>query len=483
MNALTQPPPATRRGLTTASLMILMALSAVEATVVATAMPTVVADLGGVALYGWVAAAYFLTVTVATPIYGKLSDSLGRKPVALASVGLFLLGSLGCGAAGSIGALIAARAIQGIGAGGMQPVTLTIIGDLYSLEERGKVQGAMSAVWATASVVGPLLGGWIVAFASWRWVFWVNLPVGLMGLAVLLRAYHELPRARSRRAVDVKGATLFTASTLALLAGAHGTLPLVTVPLAALTAWAFVRVESRAEDPMLPIGLLRERVIAATSVSGLILGAAMMTSLVMLPLFAQGALRLTPTQAGSSVAPMLFGWPIAAFVTSRLLPRLGPRTPMLAGSTLIAAALAAIAVTLGRDVSITAVRGWMFVYGLGMGLVSTASLLTVQSSVPWSERGVATALNLFARAIGGALGTGGFGALLAYRLVGAVPPALVRAVLDAEARASVSAADLARVAEGLTHAVRPIFIALAALAAVNVAVVTAVPRELRRAES
>jgi EmrB/QacA subfamily drug resistance transporter len=387
MNAPLAANRITHRGLTTAALMTLMALSAVEATVVSTAMPTVIADLGGVALYGWVAAAYFLTVTVATPIYGKLADTVGRKPVALASVALFLVGSFACGAAGSIGWLIAARALQGIGAGGMQPVTLTIIGDLYPLEERGKVQGAMSGVWATASVVGPLLGGWIVHAASWRWVFWVNIPVGLLGVAVLLRAYHEPARARAGGAVDLPGATLFTAATVALLLGVHGTAPALTLPVALFAALAFVRVETRAEDPMLPLALLRERVIAATSGSGLILGAAMMTSLVMLPLFAQGALRLSPTQAGSSVAPMLFGWPLAAFLTSRVLARVGPRAPMVLGSLLIAAALAALARALGPAVSIHTLQAWMLVYGLGMGMVSTASLLAVQSAVPWSRRG------------------------------------------------------------------------------------------------
>lgn len=475
-------PPGTRRGLTTAALMSLMALSAVEATVVSTAMPTVIADLGGVDLYGWVAAAYFLTVTVATPIYGKLADSLGRKPVALMSVALFLLGSLACGAAGSIGWLIAARALQGVGAGGMQPVTLTIIGDLYPLEERGKVQGAMSAVWATASVAGPLLGGWIVHAASWRWVFWVNIPVGVLGVAVLLRAYHEAPRARGRSAVDLAGAALFTASTVSLLLGAHGTLAAVTLPLAAVTAALFVVVEGRAQDPVLPIQLLRERVIAATSASGLMLGAAMMTSLVMLPLFAQGALRLAPAQAGSSVAPMLFGWPVAAFVTSRVLARVGPRAPMLLGSLLIAASLLTLAQALRADITLGVLQGLMLVYGLGMGLVSTASLLAVQSSVPWSQRGVATAVNLFARAIGGALGTGGFGALLAYRLRDAAPSELVRAVLDLDGAQRVGAAQAAVVAQALTHAMRPIFAALAALAVLNALVVTAVPRALRRAE-
>lgn len=483
MNAPLAAHRSTHRGLTTAALMTLMALSAVEATVVSTAMPTVIADLGGVSLYGWVAAAYFLTVTVGTPIYGKLADTLGRKPVALASVALFLLGSFACGAAGSIGWLIAARALQGIGAGGMQPVTLTIIGDLFPLEERGKVQGAMSGVWATASVVGPLLGGWIVHAASWRWVFWVNVPVGLLGVAVLLRAYHEPARARAGGAVDLPGAALFTAATVALLLGVHGTAAALTLPAAALAAWAFVRVETRAEDPMLPLALLRERVIAATSGSGLILGAAMMTSLVMLPLYAQGALRLSPTQAGSSVAPMLFGWPLAAFLTSRVLARVGPRAPMLLGSLLIAGALTALARSLGPAVSVHTLQAWMLVYGLGMGMVSTASLLAVQSSVPWSRRGVATAVNLFARAIGGALGTGGFGALLAYRLRAAAPAELVRAVLHAEGARPVTEAQAQTVTAALTHAMGPVFASLAALAVVNLLVVTAVPPTLHRAES
>lgn len=478
MNASIDAAPTTRRALTTAALLLLMALSAMEATVVSTAMPTVIAELGGVAHYGWVAAAYFLAVTVATPVYGKLADSLGRKPVALFSVALFLLGSFASGLAGNIAVLIAARAVQGLGAGGLQPVTLTIVGDLYTLEERGRVQGLFSGVWAASGIAGPLLGGWIVHEASWRWVFWVNVPIGLLGAAVLVRAYHEGRAEGARATLDVPGAALFSVATLALLLGVNGT---ATAPMLAASAAlfaAFVRVEARAEDPMLPVSLLRERVIAVTSVSGFLLGAAMMASLLMLPLYAQGVLHRSPTEAGASVAPMLLGWPLAAMVTSRLLSRVGVRPPVLVGSALIALSLIALALTISPRVRVGTLQGWMFVYGLGMGLAATATLLAVQASVPWSRRGVATSTNLFARSVGGALGTGGLGALLAHRLHGRVPAGVIRALLDAHHRHDHAMSAAAR---GLAQAMQPIFSVLAVLAVLNLAVVTLVPERLHRA--
>lgn len=482
MNAPIPDAPSTSRRLTTAALLLLMALSAMEATVVSTAMPTVIAELGGVSLYGWVTAAYFLAITVATPIYGKLADSLGRKPVALAGVALFLLGSFASGLAGSIGVLIAARAVQGLGAGGLQPVTLTIVGDLYPLEERGRVQGLFSGVWAVSGIAGPLLGGWIVHETSWRWVFWLNVPIGLLGAAVLVRAYHERREASAPPTLDLAGAALLSAATLALLLGVNGTLAAPMLAASAVALWAFARVESRAADPMLPIAMLRERVIAVTSASGFLLGAAMMASLMLLPLYAQGALARSPTEAGSSVAPMLLGWPLAAMVTSRMLSRVGPRPPVLLGSALIALALVALAATLGPRARVSTIQAWMFVYGLGMGLASTATLLAVQASVPWSRRGVATSTNLFARAIGGAIGSGAMGGLLARRLEGRVPSEVVRALLDAHTRAGLPVRVAHRAARGLAAAMHPIFTALALLALANLAVVFLVPRELRRAK-
>lgn len=478
MNAPSHAQPSTRRALTTAALLLLMALSAMEATVVSTAMPTVIAELGGVSHYGWVAAAYFLAVTVATPIYGKLADSLGRKPVALFGVALFLLGSFASGLAGNIAVLIAARAVQGLGAGGLQPVTLTIVGDLYTLEERGKVQGLFSGVWAASGIAGPLLGGWIVHAISWRWVFWVNVPIGLLGAAVLVRAYHERREAAGRPSLDVAGATLFSVATLALLLAVNGTATAPMLLASAAGFAAFVRVEARAHDPMLPIALLRERVIAVTSVSGLLLGAAMMASLLMLPLYAQGVLMRSPTEAGTSVAPMLLGWPLAAMVTSRMLSRVGVRPPVLLGSALIAVALIAVALTLSPRSRVGTIQAWMFVYGIGMGLAATATLLAVQASVPWSRRGVATSTNLFARSIGGALGTGGLGALLAHRLEGRVAPGVIRALLDVHHRHDHAMRHAAR---GLAHAMSPIFSVLAVLAVLNLAVVTLVPARLHRA--
>lgn len=482
MNAPTETVPMTSRAITTAALLLLMAMSAMEATVVATAMPTVIAELGGVSHYGWVSAAYFLAVTVATPVYGKLADARGRKPVALAGVALFLIGSFVSGLAPNIAVLIAARAVQGLGAGGLQPVTLTIVGDLYTLEERGKVQGFFSGIWAASSIAGPLLGGWIVHALSWRWVFWVNVPIGLVGALVLVRAYHEARAPEGRPGLDVAGAAWLSLGTLALLLGVNGTLTVPMLVASVVGLWAFVRAETTARDPMLPIALLRERVIAVTSVSGFILGAAMMASLMLVPLYAQGVLQRSPTEAGTSVAPMLLGWPIAAMATSRILSRVGPRPPVLVGSALIAAALGALALTIDARTRVGTIQAWMFVYGVGMGLAATATLLAVQTSQPWSRRGVATATNLFARSIGGAIGTGALGALLARRLEGRVPVDIVRALLDVHTRHGQSARALRRAARGLADAMHPIFWALAILALANLAVVTLVPRELKRAE-
>ncbi|MBI5518059.1 MAG: MFS transporter [Deltaproteobacteria bacterium] len=472
--------PRTHRRLTTAAILLVMAMSALEATVVSTAMPTVIAELGGVAYYGWVAASYLLAVTVSVTVYGKLADSYGRRPVFLAGIAMFLLGSLACGASGSIPVLIAARLLQGLGAGAIQPTTMTLIGDLYTLEERGRVQGLFGAVWGVSGIVGPLVGGWLLRGLSWRWVFWVNIPFGVLGALVFLYGYREARPARAPAALDLQGAASLGLSAGCLLLGCGGHRPAVTLTVSALAAVLFVLVERRAEDPMVPLGLLRERTVAVTTASTMLLGGAMMGALTFMPLYAQGVLRATPTQAGATVAAMLVGWPIASAVTARLLVKVGFRRPMLLGSWVVAAALLGIAATLSPAVPRWSLQAWMVLYGLGMGVANTASLLVVQTSVDASRRGVVTGVNAFGRSIGSAVGTGALGALLTWRLLGLLPFETVQALLRPDRRGEPLPGDPAALAEALSRALLPLFWVLAGVGLLNVLVAHAMPEDSPR---
>src|SRR5690242_2086604 len=267
----------THRPLTVVSLLLGLFLAAMEMTVVSTAMPTAVGDLGGLNLYAWAFAAYMLTATVTVPIHGKLADLHGRKPVMLAGLALFLVGSFACGQARTMEALIAFRALQGLGAGAIQPIALTIVGDLFDVRERARWQGVFGAVWGIAGLVGPLLGGAIVHYLSWRWVFYVNLPLGLGCAAVLSAAYHERVERHEHR-LDLVGALLLTCgivSALLAVRSGPGTMALVGVSLSCLGL--FLGVEARAKEPLLPLDLFRQRVIAVASGTGALVGAAMIS--------------------------------------------------------------------------------------------------------------------------------------------------------------------------------------------------------------
>ena len=389
-------------------------MAALEATVVSTAMPTVVNDLGGLSLYGWVGASYLLASTVSVPVFGKLADLRGRKPVLLVGIVLFLAGSAASGAARTIGQLIAFRLLQGVGAGSVQPVTMTIVGDLYPAEQRGKVQGLFGAMWGVSGIAGPLLGGLIVRTLGWRWVFYLNVPLGLAALAGLAWAYHESPDER-RGQLDVAGAMLLMGSSTALLLGASGQGAVWLLPGLVLLA-AFIVVEQRRREPLLPLTLVAQRSMAIATVTTGLFGVAMMGSLIYMPLLIQEVRGGSPTEAGATVAPMLIGWPLAATLTSRILARVGYRLPLLLGAVCVAVASVGVAAAVRYDQGTMALRGLMFVFGLGMGMSSMSTIVAVQSSVETRQRGIATALNMFARSMGGALGVGALGGLLAARL-------------------------------------------------------------------
>jgi EmrB/QacA subfamily drug resistance transporter len=467
------------RPLTVAAILLTMFLSAMEATVVSTAMPTVIAELHGIELYGWVGAVYMLATTVTIPIFGKLADVMGRKPILLLGLAIFLAGSMGSGLARSMEMLVAMRVVQGVGAGALQPVSLTIIGDLFTVQERARIQGVFGAVWGLAGMVGPLVGGLIVGVASWRWVFFLNLPFGLVAAALLVAFYREKGREEtSRPRIDVLGALLLSSAVLSLLLGAGGRTPAFTLPLAVVSALLFVWVERRATDPLLPMTLLATPVIRISSILGFLMGAVMMGALMYTPLYVQSVLHGSPTEAGTSVAPMLVGWPLASAFSGRLLPKLGYRALVRGGFLVIAISGVALSLSLGAGT--WALRAATFSLGVGMGLANTALLIGVQESVTQRERGVATASTMFFRTIGGAIVVGGLGALVAALLSDKLPPHVLDELLGPERGKGLLPALLEQYEGALAKAMKPAFGVVAALGVAALGVSMGFPKEVVR---
>ena len=406
----------TNRPATVVALLCALFMAAMEMTVVSTAMPTVIGELGGIRLYSWVFTAYMLTATVTVPMYGKLADLYGRKPILLLGVVLFMVGSVASGASHSIHELIAFRALQGLGAGAMQPVTMTVVGDLFEVEERARMQGLFGAVWGFAGIVGPLLGGYIVKLLSWRWVFYINVPFGIACIAILAFAFHERVE-KKRHTLDLGGAALLSGAVLLLLTGSGGG---ARAPYllggAVVLVGLFLMVEQRAREPMLPLPLFRRRIMLVTTAIGTLLGAVMIAATTFIPLHVQAVMGGSPTDAGSAIAPMVIGWPIASALSGRILVRVGFRPLVWVGLGIAATAAVTLAFLVTPNVSLGATRATMALLGVGLGLSNTALVIAVQSSVEWRQRGVATASTMFFRTIGGTLAVGTLGSIVAREL-------------------------------------------------------------------
>jgi EmrB/QacA subfamily drug resistance transporter len=452
----------THRPLTVVGVLLAMFMAAMEATVVGTAMPTVVEKLGGIEYYGWVTAVYLLAATVTMPLYGKLSDLYGRKPIMLAGMAIFLAGSMASGLSRSMVQLIAFRSVQGIGAGGLQPVAITVIGDIFKPAERARIQGIFGAVWGLAAMSGPLLGGLIVHALSWRWVFYINVPFGAVSAAMLMAFFHE-PIVKKDHTLDAAGTVLLAAGIVALLLGASRFAPPVMLPLAAVLLGVFVWVERRAAEPVLSLALLQRRVMAVSSVAGALVGSVMSSTVTYLPLYVQAVLAGSPTQAGGTVAPMLIGWPAASALGGRLLPRTGYRPLVRVGFVVVAVASLALALLLRRAAPPWALGTAMFAMGTGMGLANTSLLIAVQESASWAERGVATASTMFFRSIGGAVAVGALGTVLSAGMGDNVDARLLNQLLGPEHGRSLGADVLAQLSDHLQRGLWQVFDVIAAM--------------------
>jgi MFS family permease len=325
---------------------------------------------------------------------------------------IFLTGSMASGQARTMEQLIVFRALQGIGAGGMQPMATTIAGDIFKLEERAKMQGIFGAVWAIAGLVGPLVGGLIVATLSWRWVFYVNVPFGLLSAAVLTFSLVETIEPHEHR-LDIAGAALLAGAVVTLLLGTDGVAPWVLLPASAALTAVFLAVEKRVAEPILPLALFARRILATSSALSALCGGAMVGLVTFVPLYAQGVLGSTPTEAGTTIATMAVAWPIASALSGRLIRRVGFR----AGFLLIGASSLVLAIMVSRGTSAGMLRVAAALFGFGMGIANTPLVIAVQSSVGFSQRGVATASTMFFRNIGGTVAVGVMGVVLARSLL------------------------------------------------------------------
>ena len=485
---------APRRGLVLAGVMGSVFLAAMESTVVATAMPTVIASLGGIEIYSWTFSAFLLASTVTMPLWGRLADQLGRRGTYLAGLGIFLAGSALSGLSQSMAQLITFRAIQGLGAGSLVTIGMTIIADLWGLERRAKMQGYFSSVYGIASVAGPLVGGFLTDTMSWRWVFYINLPFGLLAMLAIGVGLGDEQIVRRRLSFDYLGTAVFTAAISALLIGlveaGRGTswmrgpvLGLVVLSAALLVV--FVRIERAAAEPVVPLSLFAIPMVRAAAATGFLSGMAMFGAIAYVPLFLQAVTGSNATRAGFVLMPFVIGWVACSILGARLVLRVSYRAVVLTGM---------LALTL----SFVFLSGWnefltrqaamrdMALAGIGMGLVFVPMLIAVQSAVPRAVLGSATSVTGFFRFIGGAVGVAVMGSVMAQRLhrelaalLEAAPAAIPHGLHEVVAhpdlivnpltRAGQSAEVLALLRPAMAHAVGGVFtvglvVAVAALA-------------------
>ncbi len=416
------------------ALLLVLLLASLDQTIVSTALPTIVGDLGGIQHLSWVVTAYLLAATISGPLYGKLGDLYGRKVVLQAAIALFLIGSALCGASQNMTELIAFRALQGLGGGGLIVTTLAVIGDVVPPRERGRYQGFFGAVFGVSTIIGPLLGGFFVDNLSWRWIFYVNLPIGILAFAVIGAVFHAHTE-RREHTVDYLGAGLLAAGLAGVVLytslggttypwGSPAMIGLLLVGLLSLIA--FLLVESRVQEPILPLVLFKNRVFSVTSAVGFIIGLALFGAITYLPIYLQLVKGKSPTVSGLLLTPMMGGLLVTSIVSGQLISRFGRYRPFPIAGTAVTAVGLGLLSRLDLHTSIWTVGLYMLVVGLGLGMVMQVLVLAAQNAVPYEYLGVATSSSTMFRQIGGSVGVSIFGAIfanqLAHHLAGKFPP-------------------------------------------------------------
>ena len=468
------------RPLILTACMLSMFMAAVEVTIVATAMPTIIGDLGGFSLLGWVFAVYLLTQAITVPIYGRLADLFGCRKMFFIGTTLFLIGSVLCGFAPSLAWMIAFRALQGLGAGAITPIATTLIANVYGPQERAKAQGYLSSVWGVSAIVGPLMGAFIVSHFPWAVVFWVNVPIGLVAMAILLK-YLPPDGERKQHKLDLAGTGYLTLSVAALLlallqAEVLGYWALALIVLSVISGYLLIRQERKTPEPLFPLALWESKVIIAGNIGGLIIGATMMGISAFLPTYVQGVLGGTPLEAGTTLALMSIGWPLASMISSRLMQTTSYRATAVLGGVLLLGGSVAL-LFLSPDSGLWMARLAAFSIGAGMGLSNTTFLVSVQNNAEPAIRGIATASTLFTRMLGSAIGTAVLGATLnlnlQYRLPQVNDP--VQQLMEKTTRNAMESHHLAAMIESVAASLHWVFMVSAIISVLAVAAGLLIP--------
>lgn len=466
------------------SLMLTLFLTALDTTIVNTALPSISGSLGNFALYAWVPSIYLLTTAVSTPIWGKLADLYGRRPVLYAGMGIFLLGSVLSGAAPSMIFLVITRAVQGLGAGAVQPVTTTIVGDMFEPRQRARVQGFFSSVWGIAALLGPLSGGLLSDNLNWRWIFYVNVPIVILAF-VLLHVFFVERGVQRDHSLDYLGASFLTLTLTALLLlvlNGETVWPWLSAQSALLVAVVvagavlLVRQERRAAEPVLPLALFRLKMVAVSMVAGFCIGMLRIGISFQVPLFVQGVLSRDAVQAGLALAPMSIGWPLAGSFSGRLALRYGYRTVSLCGMACCALGVCLL-LTLGADSSFVSVSAFAFIVGLGLGLSATPVLVSLQSAVTWKQRGVATGSQMFMRNFGSVVGLALVGLIINHALAGKATSRTISQVLSVRGRTSLTQPARDAIRHALLTGMHAAFFVALISAVVGFAALLAFPRQ------
>lgn len=489
-----EPPPRfdpKRRRAVTVALILVSALASFESTVVSTAMPTIIGDLGGLPLYAWVFSVYLLTSTVGMPVYGRLADIHGRRRLLLVGIGVFVTGAIACAFARTMPQLIGARAIQGLGAAGMLPVTLAVAADIYSIEQRTKVQGLFSAVWGFSSLIGPLLGAFLTVHFGWRSIFWINIPLGLFAFTLVWIRMVE-SRARRSDPVDVAGsAALAVGVSLVLLGVLHtpagspgGTtaatrLALLGGGVAALIFFGWL--QTRREHPLIPPELFARWETAAPYLAGIVMGTAIYGVDTFVPLFVQGARGGTAGAAGAVVTPLIFMWAFSSAVAAKIILRYGFRKTARLGAILVLIGLAGLCAGAWSNAGVGWISAACALIGGGLGPCAIAQVLAIQHVAPEPQRGVATSLIPFFRTVGGSIGVGALGGVFAAGLslrLGSGMDTASRLLAGGPPGGGAPGAPTVAPAlfrQAIERSLLPVFLVLLALAAVNLFLASGFP--------